>query len=106
MLWTGQKGGKVKHRLIVQLVAHRNASVTSNNAPSGILAIGSGRRVVVKREATINPHTKYFNCEFVGFFFFPLEMNLHLATVIKVCIKAGPWLLVCHDDSAGHEVES
>lgn len=69
MLWTGQKGGKVKHRLIVQLVAHRNASVTSNNAPSGILAIGSGRRVVVKREATINPHTKYFNCEFVGFFF-------------------------------------
>lgn len=68
MAWTGQKVGRVKHPLIIWLIAHKNACVTSNNPPSGILAIGSGTRVVIKGEDGTNSDTKYFNCKFVLLF--------------------------------------
>lgn len=95
MPWTDRwKGGRMKHQLIIWLVANRNVCVTSNHPTAGISAIGNESRVVIKGEDATNPDTKYFNCELV--LLFPLEVNLHLATGIKACTKAGPWLLVCH----------
>lgn len=69
-----------------ETAAHHVACSTQecvcDHPPSGNSAVGNEDRIVIKGQDATKPDTKYFNCELL--FLFPLEVQLHLVTGIKV----------------------